>query len=1186
MMNKDDLVNQSSVELDRNCSSDSSKNSPLLCTPPKATTVRGDVVGDLSDFYPSGDTVLDDDDDDVQVNKGLVNDEELSIRTNASNILDGFAPEDIFTQSVINNLNDKKDNNNETTKTSVHQDDQLHQRVEGNSRFASISTCGIEFDISEEYILNFSQVNNSEKNETAFDEINKNKLHGSQTGSTSSNQSLAANTNDVMTSSMHGVVNRHISWVRSLKELWHEETCRRALYSIPESLFDVHEQPSTPTRHRPLLATELEYEQRFKNLVAKGLELFECNRDNDKSNEIWGSIMTQTPRALINKAIISSQHLRKHDQENRIDFPSPMPLSLDMSPTETFSESVLRPNFVTDETILSQYTTMENDAPKVPESTLIIDCSRKQEALQNDILRLSGLLPDEEDDEYFDAASGNEVAWQTQTALSIVEEIRAVESDHNDIIKLNQDAMNAKSFENLVNDDSKDKQLPTKHSTTKSGESDKVKKKDERTKLISHKRGVIFKRNAKPPLGGRLGRLLHTQHEIPDSRMKSEANKNDYSLVDVVDRKRMIDKKSERRKRKKVGFVDESPVQAVHAKYSESMATHHFSLTPDSSSDIFNTCKSPPWTSPNFRKFDICSPTADVSGAISRLIINRRCVLKPSFATPQSLGISLGVENCLDSAAPHLHSIPFYSRAEDKHVITQKRSKRLSHNGKYGWRPQSINHVDEVPAFGCNPSQPTNNGDNIGTLESCLAVTIPPSSLGLYRAHRSSRRCLRPAFFPPSRAQVFVDCPPLESKQPQSIVSDEPNFLTPPMPSHSPAKVTKIMKVANSKDRDYKSPRKSQLATPTQTQPKQNLEMKVSHPNRNMIKKQSRNFAADSLLSPTSESVDKKLSGKPLSPKSFSKLKTFSLELFASCTGPNMPNPKLNSVHCAFYVVNEILSTSDAAEESVEYGVVCWPHEWTAMRSSSYELNCKNKSSSMSMSNRRSGVMMLIRGSSIPAETTIHLAKSEIDLFERIVEIVKDEDPDFLVGYEVQKSSWGYLLERGLHLTDHSVTPPRPNPLNMLQMLSRVPGERASARNEHDIHGQEHDSGIWIIGRTVFNLWRRMRKELKLTSYTMSSVSSHLLQKSFPEFSVQQLSSWFRKGSTMGLVVNYLYRQSQLNLTFIDKLDLIRRTAGLQNNIIMLCCKIFLMNYNFVQNLQGYMVLISTVSCREGRSIA
>lgn len=37
---------------------------------------------------------------------------------------------------------------------------------------------------------------------------------------------------------------------------------------------------------------------------------------------------------------------------------------------------------------------------------------------------------------------------------------------------------------------------------------------------------------------------------------------------------------------------------------------------------------------------------------------------------------------------------------------------------------------------------------------------------------------------------------------------------------------------------------------------------------------------------------------------------------------------------------------------------------------------------------------------------------SELDLINRLTDIVRELDPDILSGYEVQSSSWGYIIER------------------------------------------------------------------------------------------------------------------------------------------------------------------------------
>ena len=57
--------------------------------------------------------------------------------------------------------------------------------------------------------------------------------------------------------------------------------------------------------------------------------------------------------------------------------------------------------------------------------------------------------------------------------------------------------------------------------------------------------------------------------------------------------------------------------------------------------------------------------------------------------------------------------------------------------------------------------------------------------------------------------------------------------------------------------------------------------------------------------------------------------------------------------------------------------------------------------------------------------------------------------------------------------------------MDMTRLLSRTPGRDADRRNANDEWGKTSGSGIWITGRTVFNMWRLIRSELKLCSYTL-----------------------------------------------------------------------------------------------------
>lgn len=57
--------------------------------------------------------------------------------------------------------------------------------------------------------------------------------------------------------------------------------------------------------------------------------------------------------------------------------------------------------------------------------------------------------------------------------------------------------------------------------------------------------------------------------------------------------------------------------------------------------------------------------------------------------------------------------------------------------------------------------------------------------------------------------------------------------------------------------------------------------------------------------------------------------------------------------------------------------------------------------------------------------------------------------------------------------------------MDLTRLLSRTPGREADKRNTRDEWGKTHGSGIWLTGRTVLNMWRLMRSELKLCSYTL-----------------------------------------------------------------------------------------------------
>ncbi|CAN0573213.1 unnamed protein product, partial [Ectocarpus sp. 12 AP-2014] len=91
-------------------------------------------------------------------------------------------------------------------------------------------------------------------------------------------------------------------------------------------------------------------------------------------------------------------------------------------------------------------------------------------------------------------------------------------------------------------------------------------------------------------------------------------------------------------------------------------------------------------------------------------------------------------------------------------------------------------------------------------------------------------------------------------------------------------------------------------------------------------------------------------------------------------------------------------------------------------------------------------------------------------------------DPDFVVGWEVQGDSLGYVVERGLNMVSEVKSSVG---LVLVCSFQMTPGRDADKRNARDEWGKTHGSGIWLTGRTVLNMWRLMRSELKLCSYTL-----------------------------------------------------------------------------------------------------
>ena len=160
----------------------------------------------------------------------------------------------------------------------------------------------------------------------------------------------------------------------------------------------------------------------------------------------------------------------------------------------------------------------------------------------------------------------------------------------------------------------------------------------------------------------------------------------------------------------------------------------------------------------------------------------------------------------------------------------------------------------------------------------------------------------------------------------------------------------------------------------------------------------------------------------------------------------------------------------------------------------------------------------------------------ELDLINRMVDVVRTYDPDILTGYEVHNGSWGYLIERARLKFEFNL------PDEFSRMKSQSHGRFGK---DADRWGFTHTSTVRITGRHTINIWRAMRSELNLLQYTMENVVFHVLHRRVPHYAFATLTRWYqsKKPRDLAKVLDYIITRTKLDLEILDANELIPRTS-------------------------------------------
>lgn len=159
--------------------------------------------------------------------------------------------------------------------------------------------------------------------------------------------------------------------------------------------------------------------------------------------------------------------------------------------------------------------------------------------------------------------------------------------------------------------------------------------------------------------------------------------------------------------------------------------------------------------------------------------------------------------------------------------------------------------------------------------------------------------------------------------------------------------------------------------------------------------------------------------------------------------------------------------------------------------------------------------------------------ESEIEMINELIRIVNTEDPDVLVGFEVDNKSWGYVEKR------YDVL----NIDKKFNFCSQVNRNICKMKlfNSPDPWMSRASSQFQVHGRIVFNLWRIYRDEVALRSYTIQELCNHYFNTKIAHLSAHDLFSLMKS--------DYLNFMKHILITLTNVCDLTTKTPFLIKSV-------------------------------------
>lgn len=164
-------------------------------------------------------------------------------------------------------------------------------------------------------------------------------------------------------------------------------------------------------------------------------------------------------------------------------------------------------------------------------------------------------------------------------------------------------------------------------------------------------------------------------------------------------------------------------------------------------------------------------------------------------------------------------------------------------------------------------------------------------------------------------------------------------------------------------------------------------------------------------------------------------------------------------------------------------------------------------------------------------DSNVYWFDTEIELLKAWKEYFLEENPDIVIGYNIKSFDFSYILDRAevLGLKEFGK-------LGRTDKISKIVNKQQSSRMFGTFDAKEID----IEGRLVIDLLHVIRREHKLRSYSLNSVSVHFLgeqKEDVPPSSIFDLQNGNKE--TRARIASYCLRDTYLPMRIFDKLNVL-----------------------------------------------